>query len=146
MSPFYRKLTWLISLALIAWALAFAFWPIHGHAQQLGPIYCSQQAAAAAGFTTKTQVVAPAATGTARIFVCGYVASAALTGNITFQTGTGSNCATNSQAIGPTIQLPATGTFTDGSGVFRGFLVTNPNALCATASTAANLTIYFELQ
>jgi hypothetical protein len=142
----YRYAIWLVSIAIASWVLAFAFWPSHSHAQQTGPIYCSQQATSPAGFTTKVQVVAPPGTGSADIWICGYTVSAVAASVVTFQTGTGTNCATNSQAIGPTIQLGATSTFGDTSSTFRGFLIQNPNALCATASTAANITVYYQLQ
>lgn len=118
-------------------------------AQPFGPIYCSQTASLV-GVTTKAQIVAAPATGSASILVCGYVVSN-LTGPVTvsFQAGTGSNCATNSVAVGPTLLFgSATGGISnDENGIYRGFRVANPNALCVTSPTiASNVTVYYALQ
>jgi hypothetical protein len=112
------------------------------YAQQLP---CDQQATLT-GFTTKATVIAAPGVGTSNIYICGYVASAALASIVTFQQGTGAACVTTSAAVGPTIQLAATTTFSDNSDVFRGFLVANPNGLCVTATSAANITIYYHRQ
>lgn len=136
-----------VLIAFVATMLAVLITtPTPSRAQQVGPVYCSQMAVSATGFTTKVQVVAPAAGGSARIFVCGATISAVAASVVTFQYGTGSNCASGSTAIGPTIQLGATSTYDDGAAVWRGFLVPNPNALCMTATAAANAAIYYSLQ
>lgn len=139
----YLMIALVVGMILIAAVIWFAG---GAHAQQQGPIYCSQMATSTSGFTTKVEIIPAPGTGTSRIFICGYAVSAALTSVITFQTGTGANCATGSTAIGPTIQLPATGAFGEDSQVFRGFQVANPLALCVTATAAANMVVYFERQ
>lgn len=114
-------------------------------AQQLGPIYCSQMAVSAAGFTTKTALTPVPGSASLRTFVCGFTVSALAASVVTFQYGTGTACATGSTAIGPTIQLGATSTYDDGS-VFRGFVVPAGQGLCATATAAANAAVYYSLQ
>lgn len=106
--------------------------------------YCNQ-IANAVGVTTKQQIVAPAPAGNASILVCGYVISNILAGTVSFQSGTGTNCATNSAAVGPTIQFgSATGGITNDENVqYRGFRVANPGALCMTATVSTNVTIYY---
>lgn len=115
-------------------------------AQQIGPIYCSQMASAASGFTTKAAVLPVPGVASLKTFVCGWTVSALAASVVTFQYGTGTACATGSTAIGPTIQLGATSTYDDGSSVFRGFLVPAGQGLCATATAAANATVYYNLQ
>lgn len=119
--------------------------PTPTRAQQLGPVYCSQMAVSGTGFTTKAQIVAAPASPN-RIFVCGMTVSALAASVVTFQRGTGTDCATASTAIGPTIQLGATSTYDDGASSFRGFLVPAGTALCATATAAANAVIYYMVQ
>jgi hypothetical protein len=115
-------------------------------AQQTGPIYCGQQATQSA-VTTKATVVSGPAAGSGRTYICGYTVSAVAASVITFQTGTGGNCATGSTATGPTIQLAATSSFTDSSPAFRGWLVPpNGGDLCATATSTASVTVYYAQQ
>lgn len=107
-------------------------------------VNCTQ--AATASGTTIFQVIAAPAAGTSRIYVCGYTVSAAAASAITFSYGTGAACVGGTTAIGPTIQLAATSTFSDTSPFFRGFFVPASQGLCATASTAASVTIYYVQQ
>jgi hypothetical protein len=110
---------------------------------QQGPIYCDHQATSAAGFTTIVQIVPAPATGSARILVCGYTVSAATASVVTFQSGTGTNCGTGTAAVGPTIQLGVTSTYGENPGTYQGFSVPASNALCATATSAANISVYW---
>lgn len=118
-------------------------WLSPAEAQQTGPIYCGNAGTAAAGFTTITTAVAAPATGSAKIYVCGWVASAVAASVVTFQSST--NACVSGAAIGPTIQLGTTSTAVDGSPEFRGFVVPAGSALCVTATAAANITVYYEM-
>jgi hypothetical protein len=130
-----------------AFALLVALWGAPAKAQIAGPVYCNQMATAVLPLATKTQVVAAIPSGTSQIYVCGYTVTAvAAASTITFQYGTGTNCATGSTAIGPLVSLSNTGVSVaaDNSPTFRGLIVPDPNALCATAATAAaNITIFY---
>jgi hypothetical protein len=140
-----RYLTFLIIISVGVFGLALLLWPARGHAQQIA---CDQQASTLltpAG--TKLQVVPAPGVGTANIYVCGYVISSAGTSTVTFQAGTGTNCGTTSAAIGPTVIVTAGISFAEDTPTYRGFLVGNPNELCATATTtAANITVYYHTQ
>jgi len=129
---------WLVGLLLI--------WAPHVYGQQSQAIYCDQQASAPAGFTTKVTVVAAPSIST-RILVCGWVLSMQAGGTITFQYGTGGDCATNNSPAnwGPTV-LPSpnnVNTFVDSSSIWRGMATAPGNDLCVTATNASNATVYY---
>lgn len=134
------KLKWLVP-CLALWAA-----PAFG---QAGGQKCDL--AATAAVTTLATVIAGPPSGNAKIRVCGFVVSAAAASQITWSYGTGTNCATTSVAFGPVLQLGATSTVIDASSEFRGFVVppstitlTGQN-LCATATSAASITVYYSL-
>lgn len=121
-------------------------------AQQTGPIYCGASVSVALGAATLTTVVPAPAGGSAKFYLCGYSVSAVAASVVTFSYGTGTNCGTTNVAFGPTIQLGATSTNVDSSPMYRGFLsppagisLTQQN-LCATATTAGNITVYYAQQ
>lgn len=129
--------------ALVVLALC-ALWLAPARAQQTGPIYCSQ-AQTQNGLTTITQVVPAPGVGQGRTLICGYTVSAAAASAITFQYGTGTNCGTGTTTFGPTIQLGATSTFGE-LDIFHGLETPPGQAVCATGSTAASVTIYYVQQ
>ncbi len=135
-------------LALLLFALALL--PARAHAQAGGQP-CDLAATAALAQTTLTTVITGPAAGTAKIRVCGYVASAVAASVITLSYGTGANCGTTNVAMGTALQLASTTTVIDSSPAFRGFVVppagitlTGQN-LCASATTAASITVYYSL-
>jgi hypothetical protein len=146
---FFRPLTLLIVACAIIYGLALCTFTQRAHAQMA--TFCTQQAISTSGFTTKVQIIPAATTGSAQIYICGYTVSAVAASVVTFQAGTGTNCGTTSANIGPKIQLGATSTFGDVSNNWRGFLVptvitagvVTPQALCVTASAAADMVVYY---
>ena len=140
-----KAVAWIAAAALVTYALAVLMLaaPREARAQQ-GPIYC-QQAAALAGFTTLAQLIA-VPSGSARIFICGWVASSLTASAITFSYGTGTNCGTGTTATGPTIETAATDTKVDASPNYRGWLVPPGQALCVAGSAAANIHLYYTQQ
>lgn len=121
----------------------FALLDSPAHAQVVtGPIYCNNMATASTGVATETQIIPAPGTGSARTYICGYTISAAAATNVTFQYGTGTNCATGSTNFGPTIVFAAAGTFNE-LDVFHGMVAPSGSAVCATGSAAATVTIYY---
>lgn len=133
--------------ALLAMASAFvgALIVAPSKAQIAPGTACGQSVSVALGAATLTTVIPAPAAGNARFFVCGYSVSSVAASVVTFSYGTGTNCGTTNAAAGPTIQLKATDTNVDSSAWYRGFPVppAPPQNLCATATTAANITVYY---
>lgn len=131
--------------------LAFALW-IAGcaaaFAQQTGPIYCGDAASAFPSSATTTKVVSKAATGTAKIYVCGWhVRASAGTIQLVYGTQTTNPCDTGQVVISPL--YPAATIGDDQSSNWRGILVPNGNDVCVvtgTGTTAAEAFVYYLLQ
>lgn len=140
------------ALAVLAFFGAALLGAIGSASAQTGPIYCNLSLSSALPLTTLTTVIPAPSSGSAKLYVCGYLVSAVAAANVTFSYGTGTNCGTTNTAFGSTIQLGANATVIDSSPAFRGFLVPPAGValaqqnLCATASAAANITVYYAQQ
>jgi len=138
-------------LRLLFTVTAALFWPWFAQAQQprQGPTYCSQQITAPPGFTTKTTVIPAPTTPNAAILICGWIITAAGNDTVTFQYGTGTNCATVTSPAnwGPSVSLNASSlnTVIDSSPMWRGMATAPGTQLCMTATAATNATIYYKI-
>lgn len=86
---------------------------------------------------TDTQLIA--ANGTKTLYVTFAHLEAAGADNITFEYGTGSNCATGKTAIGGAISLTAQTGFAGGAGVGPIIVVPAGKALCLATTTTAQI-------
>lgn len=102
-------------------------------AQITGQVTCSSMQTTA---VSTTSVLVASAGITDGVQVCGVVASAAAASVVTL-----SSCATGNPLT--VIQLAAGTTKQVGNGVYRGFSVPSNDALCASATTAANITVSY---
>jgi hypothetical protein len=91
-------------------------------AQGVSPnqMFGCNQSAQYAGTAGTVQLVAAAANGTARIYVCGFTVTAGVAATFQFEYGTGTNCATSPQAITPAFGLPANGSVVDDHAFYAG--------------------------
>ena len=135
-------------IALVVLTLC-ALWLAPVHAQQTGPIYCGASATATVGAAIGQVVPAPG-TGSAKIYICSFTITntGATVNTVTFQYGTGTNCGTGTTTFGPTIDVAATSTFTEGADTFHGFVTPiGGQAVCVTPNVAsAVVTIYYVQQ
>lgn len=113
----------------------------NAEAQVTGPIYCGAQATATV--TTIGQVIAAPGTGSARTYICSWTVSAAAASVVTFQYGTGTNCGTGTTTFGPSLNVAAAATIVEGADTFHGFVTPPGQAVCATGTTAAIVTLYY---
>ena len=130
-----RKLR--INLALLA-ALALSFCSSLAHAENsVGPtnrIFCNKIAILAAGPATITQII-PAVAGQ-NINICGWsVTNTAAAGTFSLQTGTGSNCGTNTATFIPPLNITNTAPATDHVSD-AWFSSPQSSAVCITPSVA----------
>lgn len=110
-------------------------------AQQIGGVYCSQNAQFSG--TGPQRLIQGLGSG---VFVCGYDVSAAAAGTIQLNTGTGTNCGTNTQPFTPLWNI-VTGVANFGGSPYTGVGFVPPNVdLCVTAAPAAQIMLYFARQ
>jgi hypothetical protein len=136
-----RILKPIISLFFAA-ALCLSGPSLHFAKAQNGPLYCNQVASAFPSAAVTTNLVSPAATGSARILICGYmILTTAGTGQLVY--GTGATCTTPTQ-ISPLFVAGQVGS--DNSMFWRGLLVPNGSNLCVTTgagTTAAQVFVFW---
>jgi len=110
-------------------------------------LYCNQQASVG-GFTSTTTVIPQS--DNQSIFICGWVISGNGNLTVTFQYGTGANCATITSPVpwGPIIILNSSSlsTLVEATAIFRGLATPPGTSLCMTATAAANATVYYVQQ
>lgn len=138
-----RKLR--INLAVLA-ALALSFCSSLVHAENtVGPsnrIFCNKIAILTAGPSAITQII-PAVAGQ-NINVCGWsVTNTGATGTFSLQTGTGSNCGTNTVTFIPSLNITNTAPSTDHVSD-AWFSSPQSSALCVTPSVATiSVVVYY---
>lgn len=139
-----------IGLALALFALfSLPLWTEDARAQQLGSIYCSQNAQYAASTNGSTRIFQASATSSSSIFICGYVINVGGTAtNVGLQYGTGTNCGTGTTALTPSFVLPIAGQIKEDSPIFRGLSVPPNKDLCivTSAGNPVQAIVYYTYQ
>lgn len=118
-------------------------------AQQVGSIYCSQNAQYDASTNGATRVFTANATSGRSVYICGYVVNVGATAtNVRFSYGTGTNCGTGTTSLTPLFVLPIAGKAEDDSPVWRGLTVPAGNDLCifTSAGNAVQAIVYYTYQ
>lgn len=106
-------------------------------AQQVGPLYCSQNAQYDASTTGSTRFFTANATSPRQVYICGYQINVGATAtNVQLKSGTGTNCGTGTANITPNFVLPIAGRMDDASPAWRGLLVPAGQDICIVASGA----------
>lgn len=130
-------------LRLAAFA-AFAF-----IAALVGPAHaldCTQSTFYDASTSGATKLISGIATQ--RVFICGYTLVGGGTATVKFETGTGTNCATNETAITPAYTMVSGTVIPDNPGVFAGLVAGPALDFCikTSAGVAIQALIYYKQQ
>jgi hypothetical protein len=131
--------------ALVGTLLSVA---VPAQAQQTGPIYCGDQAFTAQITTaTTTSVIAQPATGSAKIYICGWNfylgTNSGATRQFEYGTQTSTPCDTGATAAAPQYPIGAASNTVvgDASPFFRGFVIPAGKQLCVVTTTSSSVAV-----
>lgn len=136
----------IIALGLLA-AVLLAVAP--SNAQQVGAIYCSQNAQYDASTNGSTRIFTANSASSAQVYICGFIIQNGATAtNVQLKYGTGTNCATGATALTPNFVLPIAGRIEDSSPVFRGLVSPAGKDVClvTSAGNAVQAILYYTYQ
>lgn len=126
---------WLVGVALLCAALFGPLWPPSARAQQIGAIYCSQNAQYDASTNGSTRIFTANAASSARVYICGFVIkNGAVATNVQFKYGTGTNCGTGTANLTPNFVMAIADRIEDGASLFRGLVSPAGNDICLVTS------------